>query len=41
MGFPTQVKWVWAAMNPISYSATRALLCAPTHNSAYVVSPVM
>jgi hypothetical protein len=25
MGFPTQVKWVWAAMNPISYSATNAL----------------
>jgi len=25
MGFPTQVKWVWAAMNPISYSATQAL----------------
>ncbi|MFZ1684112.1 MAG: MoxR family ATPase [Candidatus Zixiibacteriota bacterium] len=25
MGFPTSVKWVWAAMNPISYSATNAL----------------
>jgi len=25
MGFPTQVKWVWAAMNPITYSATQAL----------------
>ena len=25
MGFPTQVKWVWAAMNPISYSATQSL----------------
>ncbi len=25
MGFPTQVKWVWAAMNPMSYSATNAL----------------
>ena len=25
MGFPTQVKWVWAAMNPLSYSATQAL----------------
>ena len=25
MGFPTQVKWVWAAMNPISYIATQAL----------------
>ncbi len=25
MGFPTQVKWVWAAMNPLSYSATNAL----------------
>ena len=25
MGFPTQVKWVWAAMNPLSYSGTQAL----------------
>ena len=25
MGFQTQVKWVWAAMNPMSYSATQAL----------------
>ncbi|MBE7559500.1 MoxR family ATPase [bacterium] len=25
MGYPTQVKWVWAAMNPMSYSATNAL----------------
>lgn len=25
MGFLTQVKWVWAAMNPMSYSATNAL----------------
>lgn len=25
MGFETQVKWVWAAMNPMSYSATQAL----------------
>ena len=25
MGFPTQVKWVWSAMNPLSYSATNAL----------------
>jgi len=25
MGFSTQVKWVWAAMNPMSYSATQAL----------------
>lgn len=25
MGFPTQVKWVWAAMNPVTYSATNAL----------------
>jgi len=25
MGFPTKVKWVWAAMNPMSYSATQAL----------------
>jgi hypothetical protein len=25
MGFSTAVKWVWAAMNPMSYSATQAL----------------
>lgn len=25
MGFNTNVKWVWAAMNPMSYSATQAL----------------
>ena len=25
MGFETSVKWVWAAMNPLSYSATQAL----------------
>ncbi|MFH1373238.1 MAG: MoxR family ATPase [bacterium] len=25
MGFDTNVKWVWAAMNPLSYSATQAL----------------
>jgi hypothetical protein len=25
MGFETKVKWVWAAMNPMSYSATNAL----------------
>jgi hypothetical protein len=25
MGFETQVKWVWAAMNPMTYSATQAL----------------
>jgi len=25
MGFETNVKWVWAAMNPLSYSATLAL----------------
>ena len=25
MGFPTSVKWVWAAMNPISYSATNQM----------------
>jgi hypothetical protein len=25
MGFSTQVKWVWSAMNPKSYSATQAL----------------
>lgn len=25
MGFDTRVKWVWAAMNPLTYSATNAL----------------
>jgi len=25
MGFKTKVKWVWSAMNPLSYSATQAL----------------
>ncbi|MFC1601262.1 AAA family ATPase [Candidatus Sumerlaeota bacterium] len=25
MGFETDVKWVWSAMNPMSYSATQAL----------------
>lgn len=25
MGFETRVRWVWAAMNPMSYSATQAL----------------
>jgi len=25
MGFETMVKWVWAAMNPLSYSATQVL----------------
>jgi len=25
MGFETKVKWVWAAMNPLSYSATQVL----------------
>jgi len=25
MGFSTMVKWVWAAMNPLSYSATQVL----------------
>ena len=25
MGIPTAVKWVWAAMNPITYSATQTL----------------
>ena len=25
MGFPTAVKWVWAAMNPICYSATQQM----------------
>ena len=25
MGFETSVRWIWAAMNPLSYSATQAL----------------
>lgn len=25
MGYPTSVRWVWAAMNPLSYSATETL----------------
>lgn len=25
MGFPTQIKWVWAAMNPIGYAGTERL----------------
>ena len=39
MGFPTQVKWVWAAMNPMSYSATNALDAALIGRFAFFVYP--
>jgi len=39
MGFPTQVKWVWSAMNPLSYSATQALDDALIGRFAYFLYP--
>jgi len=39
MGFPTQVKWVWAAMNPMSYSATNALDAALVGRFAFFLYP--
>lgn len=39
MGFETAVKWVWAAMNPISYSATNALDAALIGRFAFFVYP--
>ena len=39
MGFPTQVKWVWAAMNPMSYSATSALDAAMIGRFAIFLYP--
>lgn len=39
MGFPTSVKWVWAAMNPVSYSATNALDAALVGRFALFVYP--
>jgi len=39
MGFPTQVKWVWAAMNPMSYSATNALANALIGRFAFFLYP--
>ena len=39
MGFPTLVKWVWAAMNPMSYSATQALDAALVGRFAFFVYP--
>ena len=39
MGFPTQVKWVWAAMNPMSYSATNALDDALIGRFAFFLYP--
>ncbi|MFC1735527.1 AAA family ATPase [Candidatus Hydrogenedentota bacterium] len=39
MGFDTQVKWVWSAMNPMSYSATQALDNALIGRFAFFVYP--
>jgi len=39
MGFNTQVKWVWAAMNPLTYSATNALDEALIGRFAYFLYP--
>jgi len=39
MGFPTLVKWVWAAMNPMSYSATNALDAALIGRFAFFLYP--
>jgi hypothetical protein len=39
MGFPTQVKWVWAAMNPISYHGANALDHALVGRFALFVYP--
>ena len=39
MGFNTQVKWVWAAMNPMSYSATNALDAALVGRFALFLYP--
>jgi len=39
MGFPTHVKWVWAAMNPMSYSATNALDAALVGRFAFFLYP--
>ena len=39
MGFPTQVKWVWAAMNPASYSGTQSLDEALSGRFALFVYP--
>ena len=39
MGFTTQVKWVWSAMNPLSYSATQALDDALIGRFAFFLYP--
>jgi len=39
MGFPTDVRWVWAAMNPASYSGTQALDEALSGRFAFFVYP--
>jgi hypothetical protein len=39
MGFPTEVKWVWSAMNPLSYSATQALDDALIGRFAFFLYP--
>jgi len=39
MGFATHVKWVWSAMNPLSYSATQALDDALVGRFAFFLYP--
>ncbi|GMW03622.1 MAG: hypothetical protein AMXMBFR84_47560 [Candidatus Hydrogenedentota bacterium] len=39
MGFTTRVKWVWSAMNPLSYSATQALDDALIGRFAFFLYP--
>jgi hypothetical protein len=39
MGFSTNVKWVWAAMNPLTYSATQALDEALIGRFAFFIYP--
>lgn len=39
MGFATQVKWIWAAMNPMSYSATNAIDDALIGRFAFFLYP--
>lgn len=39
MGYDTNVKWVWAAMNPITYTATNAMDEALIGRFAYFVYP--
>ena len=39
MGFPTQVKWVWAAMNPVSYTGAQVLDAALVGRFALFLYP--